>query len=163
MIMAQDKAPKLAAKGAETRYLVPFAFELSMDYHDHVQTPASQTMACMLSYLLAFYLAMDTSPFDQGLAAASCRKFCLLYAALNKEAKDDRFWRIKPQMHLFQELAEFQTESLGNPRHFWAYKDESFMGFLAQIAANRGGGHTAQTTPLKTMNKYLALCHDGLD
>ena len=72
-------------------------------------------------------------------------------------------WQLKPKFHLFAELAEEQSMSLGNPKDFWAYKDESFMGVVATRAASRGGGGSAQTVPLKTMERYMALCEDGLD
>eukprot|EP00974_Lingulodinium_polyedra_P126470 11198363-Lingulodinium_polyedra.AAC.1 len=58
---------------------------------------------------------------------------------------------------MFQELGEFQTEELGNPRLFWAYKDESFVGFIAELAKSRGGGSVASTTPLKVVQRYRAL------
>eukprot|EP00974_Lingulodinium_polyedra_P027846 2689942-Lingulodinium_polyedra.AAC.1 len=41
-------------------------------------------------------------------------------------------------MHTFQELGEFHTEDLGNPGLCWAYKDESFVGFIAELAKSRG-------------------------
>eukprot|EP00974_Lingulodinium_polyedra_P110324 10672075-Lingulodinium_polyedra.AAC.1 len=107
---------------------------------------------------------MDKAPFDPGLAASMCRKFCLLYSSLSLEPNNIKndLWRVKPKMHLFQELAEEQTFALGNPKDFWAYKDESFMGFLASLACTRGGGSKAHTVPLRTIERYRGLCHDGI-
>ena len=35
MIRVEQQPPKLRAKGAETRHLVPSCFELAMDFHKH--------------------------------------------------------------------------------------------------------------------------------
>ena len=41
---------------------------------------------------------------------------------------------------------------------FWAYKDEDFVGFIAELAESRGGGHNVLTTPTRTQQRYKALC-----
>ena len=64
---------------------------------------------------------------------------------------------MKPKLHMFCELAE-QSFSIGNPRDFWAYRDESFMGMVSKIAMSRGGGGQAHTTPLHAMERWIALC-----
>ena len=51
-------------------------------------------------------------------------------------------------MHMFQEMREVQSELLGNPREFWTYKDESFMGVVSSMAYSRGGSATPSTIPL---------------
>ena len=65
-----------------------------------------------------------------------------LYSALSKEAADDEAshrWRLEPNVHLFQEVAEFQGPAHGNPRNFWTQADEDFVGWIVKIARSRGG------------------------
>ena len=94
-------------------------------------------------------------------------------------------WRAKPKLHLVQELGEYMTEEVGNPRDFWNYADESFVGsgrggwrggrerrekkqkqdwrygveerFIAQLALSRGGARAAGTTPHAVIERYRAL------
>ena len=162
MIKSDKKSPKLRAKAAETRHLVPFAFELAFDFNESLKTEHSHAIACLFGYLLRFYMTLDTQPFDAGMAASSCRKFCVLYVSLNKTFGPE-LWRVKPKLHLFQEMAEYLSFDLGNPGDMWTYRDESCMGYMSGIAARRGGGRKADTVPLKTIERYRALCRDGFD
>ena len=76
----------------------------------------------------------------------------MLYAALGREATSEGrglFWQFAPKAHMFQELAEYQSFVLGNPKTFWAYQDEDFVGWLAKNAASRGGPTQAATTTTK--------------
>ena len=78
---------------------------------------------------------------------------CLLYAATS-EITGEQLWQIKPKMHLFIEMAEFQTESSGDPSLFWAYADESFVGLIGQMAMSRGGKRMVTTVPVDVIGKY---------
>ena len=66
-------------------------------------------------------------------------------------------WRIKPKLHMFQELREFQTETLGDPSTFGTYKDEDFVGLCATIGFSRGGGSTAATTPVRVITRVRGM------
>ena len=109
--------------------------------------------------LLDLYMLTSCDEWHAAAATKACRQFLLLYSSLNKQAESRGvgLWRIKPKFHLMQELFETQTPRQGNPRHFWAYKDESFVGLIATIAHPRGGPHTVKSVPVATMNKYRAL------
>ena len=61
---------------------------------------------------------------------------------------------IKPKFHMFQELAEWQTDTSGDPSRFWAYADESFVGIMGKVAFSRGGKRLATTTPENVIAKY---------
>ena len=70
--------------------------------------------------------------------------FLALYSELARSAEggdsgENNMYRVYPKFHMFQELAEFQTASSGDPSRFWAYTDESFVGLLGQMAFSRGG------------------------
>ena len=83
----------------------------------------------------------------------------MLYAALSREASanDDRYWRMKPKLHMFQELAEFQTADLGQPARFWTYQDESFVGTVAKLAMSRGGMKSVASAAKTTLLRCYAL------
>ena len=73
-------------------------------------------MVCCATALLDFYVLLGLPKWDPDAAAEACRKCCVHYHALSLEAaggEDSLFWRQKPKMHLFQELAEYQSSVLG--------------------------------------------------
>ena len=161
MIKRDKKAPKFRGKGAETRHLVAFAVELAQEYNEKVNTSHSLVVYKMVSALFDVYMAMSLAAFDASAVGTATRKFLVLYESLTKEAQKKGHslaWRMKPKFHLVQEMGEFQVQELGNPRLFWCYRDESFVGFIATIVSSRGGGGTASTNPLTAMEKYRALC-----
>ena len=86
---------------------------------------------------------------------------CLsMYKALSLEAAsngEEQRWKLKPKAHLFQELAEFQSAQWGNPRNFWTYADEDFVGWVATIARSRGGPKQASTAARRVMERYRAM------
>ena len=130
------KANKMKCKAAVARCLVPFLphlckrFLVSGSEHDlAVQTVVDNLAAC--------YRLMDTPGSD--LCRAS-RRFANAYAALEtaelQRNPGSAHWRIKPKLHLFQELCEFGDRP---PRLFWCYMDETFGDICAQLAVRRGG------------------------
>ena len=70
---------------------------------------------------------------------------------------DDKSWRMKPKVHLFQELCEYKAGIFGSPELFWTYQDESFCSFLAKCAKRRGGQNFAATVPQRLLDRYRAL------
>ena len=107
-----------------------------------------------------FYMQCSLPEFDADQAAAACQTFCTAYAALAREAskkKQGKAWRMKPKIHMFQELAEYQGFFLGNPRLFWNYMDEDFVGFIATLARSSGGPKVAATTATNVLQQYRAL------
>jgi hypothetical protein len=68
------------------------------------------------------------------------RRFANAYSALEaselQKNAASAHWRIKPKLHLFQELCEFGKRS---PRLFWCYMDETFGNVCAKLAVRRGG------------------------
>ena len=96
-----------------------------------------------------FYMQCSLPEFDADQAAAACQTFCTAYAALAREAskkKQGKAWTMKPKIHMFQELAEYQAKELGNPADFWNYKDEDFMRLVSAISGRKGGAvHAASS------------------
>ena len=121
--------------------------------------PFHEMLVKLMANLFDLYMVTGHGKWKPEVASNARRNFLLIYASLRNEslANGRDLWVIKPKFHLFQELFEYQGAFLGNPRNFWCYKDESFVGFLATIAHPRGGKHTAASVPLATLQKYRAL------
>ena len=85
------------------------------------------------------------------------------YEALEKEAENGGgvSWRIKPKLHMMQEMHEYQSYVVGNPKNHMEYKDESFCGEIAALATRRGGANTHAENALGVMAKYKALLQMG--
>ena len=66
-------------------------------------------------------------------------------------------WDVKPKFHLFAELSTFMLHESGDPRDFWTYQDEDFVGFLSTLAFSRGGAREPATAPLKVIDRYRGL------
>ena len=159
MIKRDGKAPKLRSKGAESRHIVPFALEIATAMHANGPNDHTLTVLRLVSALMDFYMTLGVRPYPVELAKKACRAVCLLYVALNEEAvaagKDA--WRVKPKLHIFQEMGEYQTEQLGDPKSYWCYTDEDFVGLCSEIGFSRGGPSTAETTPGRVCDRFRAL------
>ena len=102
MVRRDGKGPKLRAKGAETRNVVPFVADIALEVHAEHPTDASQTVVHMTRALLGDYVSLTVAPFDDEYSAKLARRCCLLYSAMR--AKADRegqalLWRVKPKFH----------------------------------------------------------------
>ena len=158
MVKRDGKAPKLKAKGAETRGVVPFVVQLAMEMHAEAPDELHyKTVACCATSLLDFYILLDADEWDAVAGREASRTFCVLYSALSREAQDGMRWRQKPKLHMFQELAEYHAFELGHPARYWCYQDEGFVGLIAKVAMSRGGPSAAATTAKLTLNKFRAL------
>ena len=116
-----------------------------------------KAMSDMFVHLLAFYNTFGKQPFDKALAVSSARSLCMLYKQLHVHHAPGDLFALKPKFHLFIELAEWQTEEIGDPSRFWCYQDEDFVGWVAKLATSRGGGRSASTTPTNVVARYRAL------
>ena len=78
------------------------------------------------------------APGSAGRLDELSRRFSLLYQELAREelARDPAWlrWRWFPKNHLLLHLAGAQAESMGNPRGWWNFADESAIGMSADIA-----------------------------
>ena len=160
MFKQDRKPPKLRTKGAETRGCLPWGLELAMEMAKSTPGAHSQTVLQCVSRLMDFYVLLSMDPFQPNLAKDAVRHFAVLYSALSKEATDkgqEELWRVKPKFHMLQELCEYQVFCLGNPKTFWAYKDEDFVGWIAALAFSRGGPKAASTAPKNVLDRYRAL------
>jgi len=150
MLCQKKKSPKLRAKAAEARGLVPFARDAAVRYLLDTD-PAEHAAKQAAIQLASCYDCLSHAAFDHDLLRASCRRFCLLTVAL--EATDSKLWRVKPKMHLFQEMCEMQASC---PTDSWTYRDEDFGGTLAKISRKRGGLSSAMSTAKGVLQRFAA-------
>ena len=159
MVRRQGKSPKLKAKGAETRHLVPFGVLLAAEMNDMLGTTRSAAILKVASHLFDLYLLFSQRPVQHKIIADTCRRLCLVYASLGDRDKETTQspWRLKPKFHMMCELCEYQVEMFGSPEEFWAYADESFVGFVAEFSNKRGGAASASTDSENVLNRFRAL------
>lgn len=160
MVKLPEKAPKLRAKAAETRGVVPFALQVCQEMYASAPDTKHLTMLQCCSRLMDFYAIMSVEPFEPDNMATTTRELCLLYSALRKKALDGGeplLWKPKPKMHLLQELGEFQAQEWGNPKFFWTYRDEDHVGQMAQVAVKRGGAQGAVAVAGNVLQRFRVL------
>jgi hypothetical protein len=159
MIRRGSGKPKLRAKGAETRYVVPFAASLARSFvavNEHMRTVAH----LLLQLLLLQLLCSGTAEWNHALACEVCQKLVDLYQALSLEAEAagmDYMWSLKPKVHLMIEMIQYLSYYHGVPSEFWYYRDESFCGYWAKASHRRGGANNPATTVERFLQRYLAL------
>ena len=74
-------------------------------------------------------MVMSAEPFQAAEAAKATQTCALMYISLgNSTGEDSMFWRVKPKLHIFQELSEFQTWTIGNPSIFGATQMSPLLG-----------------------------------
>ena len=104
MMVRPTKQPRLRAKGAEIRHLLPWVVLLC---HEHSSGDHNEVRRCMVSALFDFYQAMAADTWDPTSAKASGFRFLQLYKSLSDESGGER-WLLRPKSHLLAELLEFQ-------------------------------------------------------
>jgi hypothetical protein len=130
---AASDPPKLRAKAAQARFLVPYAaFAADRFLGGDKVGNLAQALAHELAHC---YSCLPTHEFEHARLKFHCRRFCLLATIMEAE-HNGTLWRCKPKLHMFQEIAEFHLDS---PATFWTYRDEDFGGSLAKLARLRGG------------------------
>ena len=159
MLKKDGKAPKLRARGAETRYVVPFALEIAVAVHAEIQSEHTHNVLMCVSALMDFYMTFGVRPFPKDDAKIACLNAAHYYVLLAEEAssEDKRAWVIKPKLHIFMEMGMFQVDELGDPMTYWAYRDETFVGLVSDIGEARGGPSDAATAPLRIIERLRAL------
>ena len=154
MLKKSGKAPRLRAKGAETRHLVPFAVGLAEDYQEDIH--GQTRFQCALA-LFQFYDSLNQEPYSPSSTAAAGRRHLQLYEALSVEAAalEIKAWPLKPKHHQFSHLAEEQSATLGNPRKFWEYCDEDFVGFAADTASTHKHPNTLESNVMMRLRAMV--------
>lgn len=144
--------PKLRGKAAEVRGAVPFVKAVAERYLNS-EGEVEQAARRIAQELSALYECLsEKQAFAADLLAQRCRRVCSLWVALERVSPEPR-WRVKPKMHLLQELAEMQLGS--QPTKTWTYRDEEFGGSMAALARKRGGAHTAEAVSRAVLLRFV--------
>ena len=136
MLSPGKPSAKLRCYGSECRGLIPVASHLAEELLSDVE-PREQTIRQATLELHSCYKSASTGePTHVGVAALAehCRKLCTLWVAL--EAVDPACFRIKPKMHLFQEMCEMQPGA--SPLAHSTYREEEFGGSIAALGRRLG-------------------------
>ena len=148
--------PKLKCKGAATMHLSPFALELAEAYLGD-----REKMLCKL--LVRFYgLLNEEGRFLSAEAKVELPELglslCSLYTALAQESAmaGKKNWKSMPKLHLFQHMCEWQAPGFGNPRFWWVYADEDFVGQFIDVAETCH----PKTLAITSIWKWLVLVFD---
>jgi hypothetical protein len=163
MLKLPGKAPKLRSKAGECRYLIPFAVLVARECDDG--TTRRKTIRNLAEHFLQVAVIMSADPYDAAAAAAACKAVVSLYVSLEDfavAAGDYTSWRVKPKLHMFEELIQFISFDVGSARRFWTYQDESWGGWLSNCAARRGGPKFAATVALGLLQRYRAVASDQI-
>jgi hypothetical protein len=151
MFCSKKKDFKLSAKAAETRGLVPFCKHIAREILDSNDVFESTVIAAC-DELSEMYDCLAADVFTSQKLADACRRFCTLIVGLENTSTIAKAWRVKPKLHLLQEMCEMSDN---RPSQMWTYRDESFGGDMAKSARARGG----KNTPLQTgRNVLLKFC-----
>lgn len=162
-MIKKDKAPpKIKTKGKQCKYLVRFGVTLAQQLDNKWGTWHTNQVLMLIQALSNIYTNIDTD-WDVDKCAAWSLQVATCYEALEKEAENGGgvSWRIKPKLHMMQEMHEYQSYVVGNPKNHMEYKDEDFCGEIASLATRRGGANTHAANALGVMAKYRALMQMG--
>ena len=151
MIGKKNGPYSLKAKAAEARALVPFAVYASNRWLSE-ELPMEGTVQQAAYHLQACYSQLSRASFNHETLKQHSRKFCLLAVAL-EEASPDNSWRLRPKIHLFQEMNEMQD---GCPSTCWTYRDEDFGGSMIQVGRRGGGSNNPTCAAKAALQRFMA-------
>jgi hypothetical protein len=124
-------------RAAETRHLLKVVAALAEERDSGSQMHRHRTI--MIKSLVAFYDVMENNGYyikaeDKVVFLDSLAQFQLHYQWLAKTSMElgQNLWSVVPKFHFFEHLAEQGTWE--NPRMFWVYTGEDFVGRLCRIA-----------------------------
>lgn len=146
-----SKSPKLRAKAAEARCLVPFAAQLAAQKLGDPTDSVQVTIKSAADHLAKCYECLHQDLFEPEKMKYHSIQFLLLYKALEDQF-GPKLWKIKPKFHLFAE----SCTSGSNPSASWVYRDEDFGGTLANYSRRRGGRHTVLNVSQVVLNRFRA-------
>lgn len=157
-IRTMSSWPKLKAKAAAVRNLVPFAAELAAQYNSG--SLHDKRRLALANDLHEFYTLLgNEGRFFSASALASVQRLGnsvpILYAHLAAEAfhSGTKAWKLVPKFHLYQHLCLYQAAFHGNPRFYWTYADEDMVGAMVEVAQSC---HPSTMAPI-AMFKWLVL------
>ena len=158
--------PKLKAKGAQTRQLMPYALHLAHRFQRLAPSPFAThdllivgvcKLACDMYDLWMTSGRFFTDAVKRKLIAIG-NQMPQMYQRLYVEAyhAGAKMWKMTPKLHLIQELLLFYCIEWANPLYYWCYGDESLVGDMVEIAQSC---HMSTLT-VTALVKWLILSFD---
>jgi hypothetical protein len=162
MIKSGAKPPRLKAKAAETRRMVPVVLCMLENFFPKATLLELTRYQCVQS-LNDIYKTMESwGPGSVETIGRLGRQHVILYSQLGMTyslCKPWVFWRLYPKHHLMLHLLEEQVATADNPRFCWSYQDESEIGLAVTVAESthvRGMGKLV-------LQKYRHWLGDSFD
>ena len=150
MVKREKTWPKLKAKAASVRALVPFMKMMGQKFAVGDQQEVRTCMAVMLDNMAAMYESLAHNDVHPELLPRHCQAFCSCLVALEQALPG--IFRFKPKVHMVQELCEMSGPVC--PALLWTYRDESFGGSIAACAKRRGGGKTPKGVAFHSLQTF---------
>ena len=149
------KSPKLKGKAGEIRHLIPWGEDVMTRFFAHKDASSEEgTCREAAAAIHQCYKCLARDGFHHEALKSACRKFLLLYAALEACTPiEEARWRLKPKFHLFLHVCE---ETSSSPSGFWTYVDETWGGKIAHISVRRGGLHAPRAQSQNVLQKFCA-------
>lgn len=150
------KPPKLKGKASAIRQLVGFLPYICRKRFGG--TPLENAVQNLTDRLAQLYFHLHH--FDASRVATLGREVAVLYKSIREHSLQmsptTLAWKLKPKVHLFQELTEYVCPMAGNPKYAWTYKDEDFGGYLVRMSSKRGGKNSSKSSALAVIQRFFA-------
>ena len=136
-------------------------FALPQELHARHRSGHTRMVLELAQDLHEIYQVMCRN-FEAGTLARLSTQVACKYTKLEVEAgRDGKLaQKSKPKLHMMQEFLEYQSHELGNPRGYWEYRDEDFVGPVSLLAVRKSGPATPKACARGVLERYRA--HLGL-
>ena len=168
--------PSLKCKAAQRRHLAPFAVYLAQRHiRVHVRLEDERIAERSVEYcnlavavateMEAYHNVCAAVEFDAARCQAAMHGFLTAYHQLwalfrrdlpSAEHSSQPFG-CRPKLHLCEHLVDEKVPAYGNPRLFWCYGDEDFVGLIKRIATRSKNRRTLENTLLAKYRLYASL------
>ncbi len=128
-MLGTRKSPRLKAKAAETRHLMPLLPQLLRQFGP-VFGPRAHHLTTCVDSLLRFYDVCGKEPRHLSAAGLATLQSSVLLCLNSWRAYRGK---LVYKFHIFWHIAE-RAEYLGNPRFSWTYPDEELDRQLGAVA-----------------------------
>ena len=144
--------PKLKCHGKECRGMVPIVQALTTELLDNGDAYQHTVRQATNELTQCYHFAASKEPRASEELANHSRRFCTLWTSL--ERLHPERWRIKPKVHMLQELCEMEPG--GRPTAHDTYRDEEFGGSVVALGRRRGGRTSPKSVGMQTLRKFCA-------
>ena len=162
----QGSWPFLKTKASETKHLLPCLAVISAEVSDGSEVDERRTAALVAIH--NYVRLMDTAGIVPTVAEGEafetlCYEFLGHYQWLHNWAQghDRPEYHITSKFHMFVHMS--QNAKYLNPRFFWCFKAEDYVGRISTIAHSVSMGVRSTLISIKLCSKYRFCIHLRLD